>query len=123
MAFIMVNKRVNTRIFYNKSNPPCGTVVDSVITSSARNDFFIVSQHVQQGTVTPTLYTVIYNSLDLHEIMIQQITYKLTHMYYNWSGTIRVPAPCQYAHKLAYLVSVYINQEPHNDIKDLLYYL
>ena len=32
-------------------------------------------------------------------------SYKLTHMYYNWPGTVRVPAPCQYAHKLAYQVS------------------
>ena len=31
-------------------------------------------------------------------------SYKLTHMYYNWPGTVRVPAPCQYAHKLAYQV-------------------
>ncbi|KAL2711853.1 piwi-like protein Siwi isoform X3 [Vespula squamosa] len=123
MAFIIVNKRVNTRIFYNQRNPPCGTVVDSVITSPTANDFFIVSQHVLQGTVTPTSYTVIYNSLELHESMIQQITYKLTHMYYNWSGTIRIPAPCQYAHKLAHLVGVYIGEEPHNDIEDLLYYL
>lgn len=27
--------------------------------------------------------------------MISRFTYKLTHMYYNWPGTIRVPAPCQ----------------------------
>jgi len=24
-----------------------------------------------------------------------RLSYKLTHMYYNWPGTIRVPAPCQ----------------------------
>ena len=36
-----------------------------------------------------------------------QISYKLTHMYYNWPGTVRVPAPCQYAHKLAYQVSFF----------------
>ena len=35
---------------------------------------------------------------------IQALTYKLTHLYYNWPGTVRVPAPCQYAHKLAFLV-------------------
>ena len=26
---------------------------------------------------------------------IQKLAYKLTHMYYNWPGTVRVPAPCQ----------------------------
>ncbi|KAL2751064.1 piwi-like protein Siwi isoform X3 [Vespula maculifrons] len=123
MAFIIVTKRVNTRIFYNDDNPPCGTVVDSVITSPVKRDFFIVSQHVQQGTVTPTLYTIIYDTLDLNIEMIQQLTYKLTHMYYNWNGVIRVPAPCQYAHKLAYLVGVYIHQEPNVDMENLLYYL
>ena len=63
---------------------------------------------------------------------MQRLTYKLTHLYYNWPGTVRlftcncfssfdasrhlwfdftllldqvrVPAPCQYAHKLALLV-------------------
>ena len=28
-------------------------------------------------------------------------SYKLTHMYFNWPGTVRVPAPCQYAHKVS----------------------
>ena len=37
--------------------------------------------------------------------VIQQLAYKLTHMYFNWPGTVRVPALCQYAHKLALMVS------------------
>ena len=24
-----------------------------------------------------------------------RLAYKLTHLYYNWPGTVRVPAPCQ----------------------------
>ena len=32
----------------------------------------------------------------------------MTHMYFNWPGTVRVPAPCQYAHKLAYQVDIFI---------------
>ena len=40
---------------------------------------------------------------------IQVLTYKLTHLSYNKPGTVRVPAPCQYAHKLAFLVSVPIS--------------
>ena len=32
---------------------------------------------------------------------LQVLTYKLTHLYYNWPGTVRVPAVCQYAHKVS----------------------
>jgi aubergine-like protein len=58
-------------------------------------DFFLVSQHVRQGTVTPTHYTVVHDSSELKPDHLQRLTYKMTHMYYNWPGTIRVPAPCQ----------------------------
>ena len=48
-----------------------------------------------QGTVSPTHYTVVHDSSELKPDHLQRLTYKLTHMYYNWPGTIRVPAPCQ----------------------------
>ena len=61
---------------------------------------------MRQGTVNPTSYNVIKDTSGLMPKHIQQLTYKLTHLYYNWPGTVRVPAPCQYAHKLAFLVSI-----------------
>ena len=70
-----------------------------------RYDFFLVSQSVNQGTVNPTSYNVVKDTSGLLPKHIQALTYKLTHLYYNWPGTVRVPAPCQYAHKLAFLVS------------------
>ena len=42
---------------------------------------------------------------------------------FSWSGTIRVPAPCQYAHKLAFLVAQSIHQDPHEGLKDKLFFL
>ena len=59
---------------------------------------------MRQGTVNPTSYNVIKDTSGLKPKHIQQLTYKLTHLYYNWPGTVRVPAPCQYAHKLAFMV-------------------
>jgi aubergine-like protein len=35
-AFIIVTKRINTRLFLNESNPPSGTVADSCITMPER---------------------------------------------------------------------------------------
>ena len=64
-----------------------------------------MSQSVNQGTVNPTSYNVVKDTSGLLPKHIQALTYKLTHLYYNWPGTVRVPAPCQYAHKLAFLVS------------------
>ncbi|KAK7794255.1 hypothetical protein R5R35_014662 [Gryllus longicercus] len=123
LAYIIVNKRINTRLFLNNDNPPPGTVVDDCITLPERYDFFLVSQTVRQGTVSPTYYNVISDNVGLDPDKMQRLSYKLTHMYYNWSGTVRVPAPCQYAHKLAYLVGQALHRSPNNSLEDYLYYL
>lgn len=124
MAFVIVSKRHKTRIFgQDGSNPPPGTVADDVITLPERYDFFIVSQCVNQGTVAPTNFNVIYDTMGLPPDRMQQLSYKLTHMYYNWSGTVRVPAPCQYAHKLAFLVAQNLHRSAHKNLETLLYFL
>jgi hypothetical protein len=55
-------------------------------------DLFVV---LLQGTVTLTHYVVIHDTANTKTDRLQQLTYKLRHLYYNWPGTIRVPAPCQ----------------------------
>ena len=77
------------------SNAPPGTIVDHAITRKEFYDFFLVSQHVRQGTVTPTHYIIVHDSTSFQVDHMQKLSYKLTHLYYNWPGTIRVPAPCQ----------------------------
>ena len=94
------------------SNPPSGTVVDDVVTLPERYDFFLVSQSVRQGTVNPTSYNIIENDTQLRPEHFQKLTYKLCHLYYNWPGTVRVPAVCQYAHKLAYLIGTSVHRKP-----------
>lgn len=51
------------------------------------------------------------------------LSFQLTHMYFNWPGTVRVPAPCQYAHKLAYLVGENLHASPLPCLDTHLYYL
>ncbi|KAM7351597.1 piwi like RNA-mediated gene silencing protein aubergine isoform 2-T2 [Cochliomyia hominivorax] len=123
LAFIIVSKRINTRYFINGQNPEPGTVVDDEITLPERYDFFLVSQSVRQGTVSPTSYNVIYDNLGLSPDQIQMLTYKMTHLYYNWSGTLRVPAVCQYAHKLAFLIAESIHRAPNNLLENQLFFL
>ncbi|GAB6033435.1 Piwi-like protein 1 [Chamberlinius hualienensis] len=130
MAFIVVTKRLNTRIFRRKTdrearadNPLPGTVVDDVITRPEWYDFFLVSQSVRQGTVAPTHYNVLYDTTNFKPNIMQRLTYKLTHLYYNWPGTLRVPAPCMYAHKLAFLIGQSLHQVPDSRLADTLYFL
>lgn len=127
LTMVVVQKRINTRIFLRKDsefdNPVPGTIMDHTITRFSWYDFFLVAQHVRQGTVTPTHYVVVHDDAELKPDHVQKLTYKLCHLYYNWPGTIRVPAPCQYAHKLAYLVGQHIRREPSVKLADALYYL
>merc|ERR1712200_395628 len=126
-TFIVVSKKINTKIIKKEgttqSNPPSGTIVDDVVTLPERYDFFLVSQSVTQGTVNPTSYNVVKDTSGLSPEYLQKLTYKLAHLYYNWPGTVRVPAPCQYAHKLAYLVGETLHRSPDGAMSDLLYYL
>ncbi|MCL4130653.1 UNVERIFIED_CONTAM: hypothetical protein GTU68_053210 [Idotea baltica] len=127
-AFVIVSKRINTRLFsYDAQNrvgnPPPGTVVDTEITLPERYDFFLVSQSVNQGTVSPTSFNVIEDDTGLKPDHMHRIAYKLTHLYYNWQGTVRVPAPCLYAHKLAFLTGTAIHDIAHPSLADKLWYL
>ncbi|XP_014477907.1 PREDICTED: protein aubergine-like [Dinoponera quadriceps] len=123
MSFIIVSKRINTKLFYRRNNPPVGTVVDDIITSPFKYDFFLVSQVVRQGTISPTSYSVISDNSGLNPEAMQRITYKLTHLYYNCSTTVRVPAPCHYAQKLSFLVGKFLHRPPHSQLENQLFFL
>jgi aubergine-like protein len=133
LCFIVVNKRVNAR-FYGQaggqvSNPPVGVCIDSDVTKENGYDFFIVTTKTNQGVVSPTHFNVVFDDTSLGCEGIQDLSYKLCYMYYNWSGPIKVPAPCMYAHKIAYLYGERISQtgqfEPHPRWSDMrsLYFL
>lgn len=131
-TYIVVQKRISTRIMAitnskatNVDNPLPGTIIDHTITRYHFKDFFLVPQAVTQGTVTPVHMVVVHEtgSKLLSADDIQKLSYKLTHMYFNWPGNVRVPAPCQYAHKLVDLVGEHLHQQPNQDLNDKLYYL
>ncbi|KAI1284926.1 Piwi-like protein 1 [Halotydeus destructor] len=128
LTFIIVTKRIGARFFAkgqppNLENPMPGTIVDTVVTRPERYEFYLVSQSVRQGTVAPTCFNIIIDESGWKPSIQQMLAYKLCHLYYNWMGTIRVPAPCQYAHKLAFLVGTSLHREPNVSLSDKLYYL
>jgi len=126
-SFIVVQKRINERFFAKiqggVTNPEPGTFVDHTICRNGKADFFLVSQFVRQGTVTPTHYTVVEDSKEGKTELYQRFAYLLCYMYYNWPGAVRAPAVCQYAHKLAYLGGQHLGQAPHSSNNTKLYYL
>nr|XP_040582530.1 protein piwi-like isoform X2 [Lepeophtheirus salmonis]XP_040582535.1 protein piwi-like isoform X3 [Lepeophtheirus salmonis] len=130
LTYIIVCKRISTKFFSigkrqnDYGNPPPGTIIDDVVTHPEKHDFYLICQSVRQGTVNPTSYNVIHNGSKWKPDHIQRLTYKLTHLYYNWAGTIKVPAPVQYAHKAAQLIGEHLHTEDIADIlKDELWYL
>ena len=54
-----------------------------------------------QGCIQPTHFYVTKNESILTKVELQQLSFSLCHFYFNWAGPIKVPAPCQYAHKIA----------------------
>lgn len=128
LAFIVVQKRINTRMFRidgqsNLDNPNPGTVLDHTITRRNHFDYFLVPQSVRQGSVSPTHYIVVHNQPDYSPDVLQRLSYKLCYLYYNWPGSVRVPACCQYAHKMAYLIGQSVKRNPDEVLNDKLFYL
>lgn len=127
LTFIIVNKRVGAR-FYRKfnnqiTNPLPGTVVDNTVTREGRYDFYLISQSTRQGTVSPTYYNILFDESGLPMDKLQLLAYKMSLNYYNWSGGVRVPAPCQYAHKLAFQTGESLHELPSAKLVNNLHYL
>ncbi|XP_051897227.1 piwi-like protein 2 isoform X2 [Pristis pectinata] len=128
MMVIVVQKRIGTNLYAKTESgrlevPPPGTVLDHTITSKEWTEFFLLAHTVRWGCGMPTRYICVFNTLNLNPDHIQRLTFKLCHLYWNWSGTIRVPAPCKYAHKLAFLCGQSLHQEPSALLSELLFYL
>ena len=106
------------------TNPAPGTlIVDRVVPCA--EDFYLISHYANQGMSAPTLYRTIYASrpdgFPLEDLA--RLAYRLCHMYYNWSGAIKVPAPCMMAHKIAFLVGQCVHQRTNEAISSSSFYL
>nr|Q2PC95.1 RecName: Full=Piwi-like protein [Dugesia japonica]CAI26303.1 Piwi homologue [Dugesia japonica] len=136
IIYVIVKKRIGTKLFNRGDNANPGTIVDKEIVKPNFFEFFLVSQRVTRGTASPTNYNVLedtryQNKAGIIEAItpneLQRITYTLTHLYFNWMGTIRVPVPVHYAHKLAELIGkVHKGSTPaliNERIRNRLFYL
>lgn len=123
LTVVVVNKRISQRFFVKDDkgqlvNPPSGCIIDTQLVthndqSSSKFDFFLTPSGANQGCVLPTHFYVPRNDSSLTRLELEQLTYALCHFYFNWAGPIKVPAPCQYAHKIAeFYVTIGASKKP-----------
>lgn len=107
VVYVVASKMHATRFFTtNLENPVVGTVVDRDITSPFRFEFYLASNEPRQTClVVPTRYTVLEDSQQIGANVVQSATHALTHLYYNWTGSISMPATLQYGVKLGKLIT------------------
>lgn len=109
ILYIFVNKEINTRFFeavgQNMLNPPEGTVVDTDLVelngTTDKFDFYMIPHHASIATARPVHYIVAKNDAGLSKRVIEQFTYGQCYSYFNFGGSIKVPASVMYAHKIA----------------------
>lgn len=132
ITLIIVNKRVRQRFFEREgtkiSNPPPGTYVDKGFVEyteivDGKFDFFLVPHSVTQGAVKPTHFYVAENTSKISKDAILNFTYSLCFNYYNWPDSIKIPAPCMLADKIAFYRSEVGNIPKNVDLHRLPYYL
>lgn len=126
LTFVIVTKRISVKSVSDEgkgrvNNPLSGTIISSGITKKDM-EFFMVAQNVTEGTATPTRYQVLLNECGYSSDILHEITFFQAFNYYGWSGAVKVPAVCQYAHKLAYHVGENYRQS-NKFMKQNLYYL
>ncbi|XP_054611778.1 piwi-like protein 1 [Dunckerocampus dactyliophorus] len=98
LSVVVVNKRISCRFFKRTKK--------SKKRINPGNNFYLVSQAADIGSVSSTHYNVVYDQSGLEPDDFQLLTFRL----------------CQYAHKLAFLVGQSIHREP-NIKMDKLFYL
>ncbi|XP_068891661.1 piwi-like protein 2 isoform X2 [Aphelocoma coerulescens] len=127
LVVVVVQKQLSTNFYCLAGeelvSPPLGTVIDHSVTSSSCQDFFLLAHRSRQGCSVPTRYICMWNTANLSSEHLQRLTFKLCHLYWNWPGTVRVPAPCKYAHKLAFLVGQVLHHEPSTHLSEQLFFL
>lgn len=112
ISVIVVNKRITQRFFIQGNNgrldnPPSGCIIDKNLvendgtSSTGVFDFYLTPANTTQGCVLPTHFYVAMNQSKINKLELEHLTFALCHFYFNWAGPIKVPAPCQYAHKIA----------------------
>ena len=115
LTYIAVNKKSNLKLMtFNKhtkeyENSDNGTLVDDSEICD-KNEFYLISQNCNSNNFSVN-YKVVYDDFGAEYDDLQRFIYKLSHLYFNWNNSIRVPAPLQYVHKMIKMVNENLYEE------------
>lgn len=108
LTFVVVQKRHHARFFPMKredgdrsGNCLPGTVVDTGITHPFEFDFYLQSHAGLLGTSRPAHYCVLHDENKFKADQLQDISYKLCHLYARCTRTVSMVPPAYYAHLIA----------------------
>ena len=131
VTYATINKKINSRVFVEGDargygvrglkNLQPGVVISGEILEGRKYEFLLMPHFVDQGTGTPTLITVLYDSSTLSVDDFAQLTNCMCYIYFNWMGPIRTPACCKYAEAAAKHRAKYVPKI--SKLNDNLYYL
>jgi len=133
LTFVAITKNTHMRFFASSDspdanasikNPDPGTIIDGPMT--ARSDvinFYLVNQAASKGTAKPSHYTVLYDTANVQPLALQSLTYRLSYLYFNFTGSVKMPAPAQYAKKIAHMIGTAVRTDPHKRLCCSFFYL
>ncbi|KAK3825007.1 MAG: Piwi domain-containing protein, partial [Benniella sp.] len=108
LTFVVVQKRHHTRFFPSvhqdgdkAGNCRPGTVVDTDIVHPFEFDFYLQSHPGPKGTSRPTHYYVLMDDNAFSSDELQDLTYKLCHLYARCTKSVSLVPPAYYAHIVA----------------------
>jgi len=129
ILYTLVDKKINTRFTEKRGdqyeNPAPGTVVDQGLVENAGSsnsfDFYMIAHRATIATALPVHYNVVANKTTMTKEQVEQFTYHLCYNFFNFMGSIKVPAAVMYAHKVAnYAHDIAM---PSDGLADKLHYL
>ncbi|KAK3837132.1 MAG: Piwi domain-containing protein [Linnemannia elongata] len=108
ITFVVVQKRHHTRFFPMRrdegdriGNCLPGTVVDQEVVHPVEFDFYLQSHAGLLGTSRPAHYYVLYDDNKFSSDELQDLSYKLCHLYARCTRTVSYVPPAYYAHIVA----------------------
>lgn len=118
LVFIVVGKRHHIRFFPesrdhadSSGNCPPGFVVDDQITNAVYPDFYLQSHSGIQGTSRPSHYIVIENEPGATIDQIQELSFRLCHVYQSATRSVSIPAPVYYADRVCARAEFHFTEE------------